>query len=65
MNKFMIMLDRKLTGEIEDYFFDMGCNPTFTDEELLPDMLFVETKLSVETLRGLKYVIDVRTPYAR
>lgn len=59
----MLVLDREVTCEVEDYFFDSGCNITFTDGSLLPEMLFVETELTEVELRGLMYVEEVRAPH--
>lgn len=64
MERFMVVLDRELTSEIEDYFSDCGCNVTFTDVEMLPEMLFIETLLTEREVRRLNYVDDVRSPHS-
>lgn len=61
MNKFLIMLKGDMNDDIRRYFKKRGVEVSYYDE-LLSDIFICETSLSIEQIRGMQYVYDVKGP---
>lgn len=61
MNQFLVILNCKLTEDIRRYFESNGAKITHF-YEVIPDIFFGETPLSLMEMKNLKYIHDVRVP---
>ena len=61
MNKYLLIINDQMNAEMNWYFLENGVLITFY-EDFFPELIFCETKLSLEDLLRLDYVTDVKVP---